>query len=182
MHRSHVRSEKDSSRSLLLPITNKALASTLRVCRSDRYYLRDRRDDIGIGRTAAEIAAHALADLLIVEGDVLSSQIGAHRAGPASLDLAQHPNRRAELSRRAVAALEGVMGDERLLQRVQVLAISQPLNRDDLGVLVRDGERQAAIDASPVKQDGAGATLPVVAALLGAGEAEPLAQRVQQRR
>jgi len=33
-----------------------------------------------------------------------------------------------------------------------------------------------------VEQVGAGSTLPVVAALLGAGEAEPLAQRIQQRR
>ncbi len=50
----------------------------------------------------------------------------------------------------------------------------------DLGVLVGDGEGQAAIDAPAVEQDGAGAALPVVAALLGAGEAQPLAQRIQQ--
>ncbi len=56
----------------------------------------------------------------------------------------------------------------------------QPLDGDDLGLLVRDGEGQAAIDAPPVEQDGAGAALPVVAALLGACECEPLAQRIQQ--
>src|SRR5947209_19552848 len=66
--------------------------------------LLDRRDDIGIGGTAAEIAAHALADLLVVKGDLLSGQISAHRAGPTGL--AQHADRRAELSRRTVAALE----------------------------------------------------------------------------
>ena len=58
----------------------------------------------------------------------------------------------------------------------------QPLDGDDLGVLMRDGEGEAAIDAPPVEQDGAGAALPMVAALLGAGDSEPLAQRVQQRR
>ncbi len=145
--------------------------------------LPDRRDDVGIGGAAAEIAAHALADLLVVEGDVRSRQISAHRAGPAGLGLAQHADRRAELARGTVAALEGVMVDERLLERMQVVAIGcQPLDGDDLGVLVRDGEGQAAIHAPAVEQDGAGSALPVVAALLGAGEAEPLAQRIQQRR
>jgi len=75
------------------------------------------------------------------------------------------------------------MLNKRLLERMQVVAIRrQPIDSDDLGVLVRDGEGQAAIDAPAVEQDGAGAALPVVAALLGAGEAEPLAQRIQQRR
>ncbi len=143
----------------------------------------DRRDNIGIGGAATEIAAHALADLLVVKGDVRSRQIVAHRAWPASLDLAQHADRRAELPWGTVAALEGVMVDERLLESMQVVAIGrQPLDGDDLGVLVRDSQGQAAIDASSVEQDGAGPALPVVAALLGAGEAEPLAQCIQQRR
>jgi hypothetical protein len=47
---------------------------------------------------------------------------------------------------------------------------------------VGDGEGQAARDASAIEQDGAGSALPVVAALLGAGEPEPLAQRIQQCR
>ena len=65
---------------------------------------------------------------------------------------------------------------------MQVLTVGKPLDGDDLGVLVCDGEREAAIDAPPVEQDGAGSALPVVAAFLGAGESEPLAQRIQQRR
>jgi hypothetical protein len=65
---------------------------------------------------------------------------------------------------------------------MQVFAIGrQPLDGDDLDVLMRDGEGEAAIDASPVEQDGAGAALPVVAALLGTGESETFAQRVQER-
>ncbi len=145
--------------------------------------LPDRRDNSGIGSAAAEIAAHTLADLLVVEGDVLSRQISAHRAGPTGPGLAQHAERRAELSWGTVAALKRVVRDERLLEGVQVVAICrQPLDGDDLGILVRDSEGQAAIDASPVEQDGAGAALPVVAALLGAGESEPLAQRIQERR
>ena len=83
-----------------------------------------------------------------IMSDVASAQISAHRAGPTGLGLAQHPDRRAELSRRTVAALKRVVRDERLLEGVQVGAIGcQPLDGDDLGVLVGDGEGKAAIDA-----------------------------------
>ena len=44
-----------------------------------------------------------------------------------------------------------------------------------------DGEREAGIDAPAVDQDGAGAALAAVAALLGAGQVEALAQEVEQR-
>jgi hypothetical protein len=61
--------------------------------------------------------------------------------------------------------------NERLLEGMQVVAtLRQPLDGDDLGVLVRDGEGQAAIDASAIEQDGAGSALPMIAALLGAGD------------
>ncbi len=138
--------------------------------------LPDRWNNSGIGGTAAEIAAHALADLIIVKGNVVNGQIGAHRAGPTGLGLAQHAERRADLPRGTVAALERVVRNERLVEGVQVVAIGrQSLDGNDLGVLVGDGEGEAAIDAPAIEQDGAGAALPVVAALLGAGEAEPLA-------
>ena len=47
---------------------------------------------------------------------------------------------------------------------------------------MRDGEREAAVHAPTIEQDGTGTALPVVAPLLGAGESETLAQRVQERR
>src|SRR6266516_425092 len=130
----------------------------------------------------AEIAAHALSDLIVVEGDVIGVQIGAHRTRPASFGLAQHTDRRANLSRRAVAALKCVVRDERPLEGVQGLAICKPLDGDDLGVLVRDGECEAAIHTTTIEQDGTGAALTVVAALLGTGESETFAQRVQECR
>ena len=46
---------------------------------------------------------------------------------------------------------------------------------------VHDGERQAGIDPPPVDDHRAGAALAVVAALLGAGQVQMLAQRVEQR-
>ena len=45
-----------------------------------------------------------------------------------------------------------------------------------------DGQRQAGQRPPAVEQHGAGTALAVVAALLRAGDAEPLAERVQQRR
>jgi hypothetical protein len=78
--------------------------------------------------------------------------------------------------------LEGVVFDKRSLQWVQVSIIGKPLDRDDLGILMRDGESETTVHASAVEQHGAGAALPVVAALLRAGEPKVLAKYVKERR
>ena len=67
------------------------------------HRLLDRRDDVGIGAAAADVAAHQFADLV----------------GGLRLAFGDQARGRADLARRAVAALEGVVVDERLLQRVQ---------------------------------------------------------------
>src|SRR6266516_568982 len=159
MRRSRVHNGKDSSR-----------------------HLRDCRDDVRIGSTPAEIAAHALPNLVVVELHMIGAQIGTYCTRPASLGLAQHSDRRADLSGRTVAALERVVCDERLLERVQVLTICQPLDSDDLDILMRDGEREAAVGTPTIKQDGTGSALTVVAAFLGTSESETFAQQVQERR
>jgi len=74
------------------------------------------------------------------------------------------------------------MFDKRSLQRVQVLITGESLDRDDLGTLMRDGESEATVHSPAIKQNGTGAALPVVTALLRTGESETLAQRVQERR
>jgi hypothetical protein len=99
----------------------------------------------------------------------------------ASFGLAQHSDGRTDLSRGTVAALEGAVFDERLLQRVQVLTIGKPLDRDDLGILMRDGEGKAAVHAPTIKQHSTGATLPMVAAFLRASKPKVLAQRIKER-
>jgi hypothetical protein len=48
-----------------------------------------------------------------------------------------------------------------------------------IGILMGDGERQAAVHASAVAQDGAGAALAVVASFLGSRHAQPLAQGIE---
>jgi hypothetical protein len=78
--------------------------------------------------------------------------------------------------------LEGVVFDERPLQRVQVLIIGEPLDRDNLGILMRDSEGEAAVHTPAIKQNSTGAALPVVAPFLRAGEPKVLAQCVKERR
>ena len=120
----------------------------------------------GIGAAAAEIAAHALADAFRVV---------------AGLALAHQADRAHDLARRAEAALEAVMGDEGGLHRVEPVAVGEALDRQHVGAVQADGQRQAGIDAPPVDQHRAGAALAAVAALLGSGQVKTLAQQVEQR-
>ena len=72
------------------------------------------------------------------------------------------------------------MLDEGGLNGVQDFALGQPFDRGDLRAVQADGKRQTGIDAPAVDQHRAGAALAAVAALLGSGEIEPLAQQVEQ--
>src|SRR5215831_16645573 len=67
------------------------------------HHLLNRFDNVGVSAAAANIAAHELADFLRGFRPTLRDQ----------------SCRRADLPRRAVAALERIMVDERLLQRMQ---------------------------------------------------------------
>src|SRR5206468_1972413 len=78
--------------------------------------LADSGDDVGVAAAAADVAAHPLADLVI----------------GLRVPLAQQGYRGADLSGRAVAALEPVIADERGLDGVHALAVRQPLDGDDL--------------------------------------------------
>ena len=140
------------------------------------------RDDVRIGGAATDVAAHPLADLRVGQRDRAGRHVGGGVAGPAGLRLGEHADGRADLAGGAVAALEAVVLDEGGLQRVQGARRAETFDRHDLVALVHDGERQARVDAPAVDQHRAGAALPVVAALLGAGQVQVLAQRVEQRR
>jgi hypothetical protein len=137
--------------------------------------LRNGRDDIGIGRTSAEIATHAFADLVVIEDDVTSSQVGRDDTGPPGLGLAQHPDCRTDLSWSTITALEGVVVDERLLEWMQLLLLSKALDRDDPGVLMGNGKGQATIHAPAIKQHGTGSALSMITTFLRAGEPQVLA-------
>jgi hypothetical protein len=72
--------------------------------------------------------------------------------------------------------------DERLLQPRQLPVLGEPLDADDVGAVVGDRQRQAAVDPLPVEQDRAGSALAVVTALLDPGQVEMLAQEVEHSR
>src|SRR3954469_7277701 len=99
-------------------------------------------------------------------------------ARDAGLDLVEHGDRRADLARRAVAALVPVVPDEGRLHWMQVARLPQALDGRDLVALMHDAQGQAGIQPSPVHDDGAGAALAVVAALLAARELQMLAQGI----
>src|SRR5262249_22648275 len=103
-------------------------------------------------------------------------------AGPPCLAPLPHPRRGDDLPWRAVSALQGVVLDERALEWMQIPVGGEPRGRDDLRTLVRDRKGETAVRPPPVQQDGAGATLPVVTALLGAGDPQTVAQGIQYRR
>ena len=122
-------------------------------------------DDAWIGAAPAQIAAHSLTDLGI---------------GCGGLFVFQQGHCRHDLPGRAVAALKAVMLDEGFLDRMEGFRCPKTLDRGDLGVLVHYRQGQAGIDAAAIHQNGAGAALAFVAALLGAGQPQTVPQGVKQ--
>src|SRR5579859_338858 len=125
----------------------------------------DRLDDLVVAGAAAEIAHHPVFDLVLA---------GVRVA-------VQQRFRRHDLARRADAALEAAVIDEGLLQRMQLLALGHALDRGDPRAVHLHGQRDAGGDEAAVEQHGAGATDADAARLLGAGEAEVVAQQIDQR-
>src|SRR5262245_31959426 len=74
------------------------------------------------------------------------------------------------------------MVDECLLQRMKRAVGGKALNRGDAGAILHDRQCQAGVNTPAVDQDRAGAALAMVAAFLRAGQAEAVAQRIEQRR
>jgi hypothetical protein len=129
---------------------------------------------------AAAAASAAFADL--VDGQQrLRVQVAGHMARDALADLVDHRHGRTDLPRGTVAALEAVVLDERRLHRMQLVGRAHAFDGGDLGAVVHDREAQAGIDAAAVDQHRAGAALALVAALLGAGQVQVFAQRVEER-
>jgi hypothetical protein len=85
-----------------------------------------------------------------------------------------------DLAWRAVTALEGIMINERLLQRMQMPILGQALDARDACAVLHDSERKTRYDAAAINQHRAGAALAVVAALFAACQVEMLAQEIEQ--
>src|SRR5262249_30235090 len=120
------------------------------------HHLFNGRDDVEIGAAAADVAAHQLADLV---------------SRPCTAFFYQADGR-TDLPRSAVPALERIVIDERLLNRMKRALFREPFDRRHRSAVLHDRQRQAGIDAAAINQDGAGAALTVIAAFFRAGETE----------
>ena len=92
----------------------------------------------------------------------------------------QQRRRRDQHAGRAEAALDAALLEERALQRVQLVAVGEALDRRDLAAVGLQREVGARVHGLAVEQHHAGAALGVVAALLGAGQADLVAHHRQQ--
>src|SRR4051812_28287598 len=88
-----------------------------------------RIQDVLIGAAAAEVAAHRAPNLVVRRGRTLVEQ------SPHAHDLAGG----------AEAALVAIGLDEGALDRVERVAIAQPLDRADLAAVAVDRENQAGV-------------------------------------
>jgi len=123
----------------------------------------DGRHDVGIRAAPADIAAHELADFI----------------GIASLALGDQAGGGTNLARGAIAALEGIVLDEGLLQWMHRASLRQALDRRDVRAVLHHRQGEAGIDSSAIDQNRAGPALAVIAALLRAGEIEMETKRVE---
>src|SRR5688500_7915432 len=105
-------------------------------CTFSRHDLPNSRDDVRIGRAAADIPAHALANLGVSQVDAWRRHVGGCMTRPRRARFREHADRRADLAGSAVATLKSVVLDERSLKRMQGVCRAQALDRDDLIALV----------------------------------------------
>src|SRR5262249_46439755 len=123
-----------------------------------------RVEDLRVPGAAAEVAGEGLADLVVARSRVPIEQVGS----------GDHEPRRAE------AALHSTRLDERLLDAMQVLAPPHPLAGRHLVPFRLRAEHEAATDDPAVEEHRAGTALALLARILRARQAEPLAQDEQQ--
>src|SRR3954453_10432389 len=95
-----------------------------------------RVDDAAVRAAAADVAAHPLADFVIAAG----------------MPFLQQRDGRTDLTRRAVAALESVVADERGLHRVQSSVRRKTFDRGDPLARVHDRKRQTRVVTASVDE------------------------------
>src|SRR5439155_11656803 len=125
----------------------------------------DRPDDVHVARAAADVPLDRPADVRFRR---------LRRVGEEVRRAEQHP-------RRAVAALEAVLVRERSLERRQLPVRGEAFDGDDLRPVGLDGEEHAALHRASVHQDRAGAAVAGVAADVGAGQVEVVANEVDEQ-
>src|SRR5712691_12687851 len=121
-------------------------------------------EDLCVAGAAAEVAREGLADLVVARVGVALEQVGG----------------RHDQARGAEAALDGAALAESLLHRVQPLAFGEPLDRDDAVPVRLRRQHEARTDERAVEQHRAGTALALLAGVLRARQAEPLAEREEE--
>ena len=117
--------------------------------------------DLLVARAAAQIAGNRLADF-----DAVRARIGS-----------QQRLARQDHARDAETALHRAVINKRLLQIAgTAVRAAHAFDRDHLAAAGLGRQRQAAIDQPPIQQHRAGPALADPTALLGAGQAEGIAQ------
>src|SRR6267143_1080018 len=127
--------------------------------------LGDRGDHRRVAGAAAEVARDRVADLLLRRLRVLVEQ----------------RRRRHQHAGNAESALGHAVAYERILHRRERSAPRQPLDGRDRPAARLHGQHEAARHEVAVEMDGACAAIAGPAPLLGTGEAEVLAERLEQR-
>jgi hypothetical protein len=122
-------------------------------------------DDVLISGAAAEVPLERVAHLRLRRAGIRGEQVGrAH----------DHPGR-------AEAALKAVLLPERRLQRVHRPIGRQRFDRGDLMTFGLHGQHGAALHGLAVEVYGAGAALAGIAADMGAGQVELVADHVAEQ-
>ena len=121
--------------------------------------------DVLVAGAAAQVARERPPDLVLGRVGVLVEE---------GLGGQHHPGR-------AEAALEAVLLLEPLLQRVQLAGAGEALDRGHLVAVGLHREHRAALHRLPVDQHRAGAAVGGVAAGVGAGQPQPLAEQVGEQ-
>ena len=125
-----------------------------------------RLGDALIGAASAEISAHAFTHAFRIV---------------AGLTFLDQTDRAHDLAGRTEAALQAVMSDKGLLHRMKPVALCHAFDGQDVGAVVTDRQREARIDPPSIDDDRAGAALAAVAALLGSGQMQAFAKKIEQR-
>ena len=89
-------------------------------------------------------------------------------------------NRRHDHARRAVAALQTVIVAERGLHRVQLVPLCDAFDGGDVGAVGLSDEHRAGFDRPAVDVHDTGAALAGVAADMGAGQIQMVAQQMDE--
>ena len=121
-----------------------------------------RGNDIGIGPAAADVAAHAFSNRVVVLAAGLFQQ--------------RHCGH--DLPRRAIPALKSVVLQESRLHGVKFAILCETFDGGDLIALMHDREGEAGIHAASIDVNGASAALAVVAALFRSKKTKIFPQRV----